>query len=249
MNNQIAFICQDEELLPFACEITRIISDLQVLSMPAIVPYVYLLLKLDGLWLYTPSFEPFHLDKFYAEFIAKRRKIIGKELLIKAANPKVVDKKLIALDLTAGIGRDSILLLLAGYRVTMLENNPYLAIILNYLRLAFSSVLADLTVLYTNNHDFLISSSDNYDLVYYDPMFEDGKMALAKKEMQIIDFLIEVSAIGVGSDNNEMWQLLKSHCSGKVIVKRDNKQKELFGSIKPTYAIKGKTVRFDVYQC
>ena len=64
------------------------------------------------------------------------------------------------LDLTAGLGRDSILMALAGFNVTMLENNPYLAIILNYLSANFDDQLK-LTVQYINNREYLQKNSQN----------------------------------------------------------------------------------------
>ncbi len=245
----VVFESATEEM---AREITNILPE-SLLLLSSEIPMninVYLKLQLDGLWLYSKNFAPFHLDLFYAEFIAKRSKLISKELLIRAANPKWGSQEAKqALDLTAGLGRDSIILALAGYQVTMLENNPYLAVVLNYLSIKFAKQLANLQVIYTNHNQFLTETNSCYDLIYYDPMFEDGKMALAKKDMQLIDLLVKSHPALEKNDKSILWQLLKMHCQNKVIVKRDNKQQQAFANIEPTYSIKGKTIRFDVYQC
>ncbi len=245
----VVFELASEEM---ARKITNILPETLLLlssEIPADIS-IYLKLDADGLWLYSESFAPFHLDLFYAEFIAKRSKLIARELLVRAANPKGGAKEAKqALDLTAGLGRDSIILTLAGYQVTMLENNPYLAVILNYLSIKFAKQLANLQVIYVNHDQFLTESTNCYDLIYYDPMFEDGKMALAKKDMQLIDLLIKSHPALEQNDKLLLWQLLKTHCQNKIIVKRDNKQQQAFTLIRPTYAVKGKTVRFDVYQC
>lgn len=245
----VVFELASEEM---ARKITNVLPEALLLlssEIPADIS-IYLKLDTDGLWLYSKSFAPFHLDLFYAEFIAKRSKLIAKELLVRAANPKGGAKEAKqALDLTAGLGRDSIILTLVGYQVTMLENNPYLAVILNYLSIKFAKQLANLQVIYANHNQFLTESTNCYDLIYYDPMFEDGKMALAKKDMQLIDLLVKSYPALEQKDKLLLWQLLKIHCQNKIIVKRDNKQQQAFTHITPTYAVKGKTVRFDVYQC
>lgn len=245
----VVFESATEEM---ARDITNILPE-SLLLISSDIPTegsLYLRLQTDGLWLYSKSFAPFHLDLFYAEFIAKRSKFIAKELLIRAANPKGGAREAKqALDLTAGLGRDSIILALAGYKVTMLENNPYLAVVLNYLSIKFAKQLVNLQVIYTDHNQFLTESTNCYDLIYYDPMFEDGKMALAKKDMQLIDLLVKSHQSQEKNNKLILWQLLKTHCQNKIIVKRDNKQQQAFANIEPTYSIKGKTIRFDVYQC
>jgi 16S rRNA (guanine1516-N2)-methyltransferase len=210
---------------------------------------VYLLLNENSLTAYVDGFKPFNVHQFYSEFIVKRRAILNKELLLGAVGyAKLKDyNNLSVLDMTGGLGRDAILFALAGFNVTVVENNPYLTIILRYLQESFASILFDFRVVHGNSHQLLQTIDDNFDFIYYDPMFEDGKNALAKKDMQLIDKFIEFS----GSLNDEKLTneeilklaLSKSH---KFIVKRDNKQATL--AAKPTYQKLGKTIRFDVYQ-
>lgn len=210
---------------------------------------LYLILADNGLTAVVDGFKPFHLDIFYNEFIAKRRSILNRDLLLGALNftkLKNIDN-LSVLDMTGGLGRDSILFALAGFNVTISEINPYLVVILRYLAQTFFSILGNINVIYANGFEVL--QSREFDFVYYDPMFEDGKHALAKKDMQIIDKFIAYYNYATSNliDNNDIIKLarLKSH---KFIVKRDNKQEYLVDKLKPTYQKKGKTIRFDVYQ-
>jgi hypothetical protein len=77
-------------------------------------------------------------------------------------------------------------------------------------------------------------------------MFADNKQALAKKDMQLIDWFVGMS-IDTCVNNLEIYNLAIKICH-KLIVKRDNKQEFLIKQLKPTYQKLGKTIRFDVYQ-
>lgn len=248
----IYLLCQEPALLDLAGQLAEPIPTAQIINVREAVinSSCYLLLQDSGLYLYSNKFAPFNLYTFYAEFITKRRQLVNKELLIRAAKlsakPGTV---LTAVDLTAGLGRDSIILALAGYTVTLVENNPFLGLILNYLRIKFGQLVPNLTLKYASHYEFLRASQQQFDLVYYDPMFADGKMALAKKDMQLIDFLVTSIAKPSLYNADNLLELVKSQCRNKLIVKRDNKQLPAFHTIiAPTYSLKGRTVRFDVYQ-
>lgn len=211
---------------------------------------VYLCLECDGLYVYSDQFKPLNLKNFYSEFIGKRKPGIKSEILIQAINLRVNSDEVIrGLDTTAGLGRDAILMSFAGYRVTMLENNPYLAVILNYLCAEFSIQLPFLRLIHVDNLSYLSETSESYNFIYLDPMFNDGKQALAKKDMQLIDLFIRQSSVDYALDANGLFNNARLKCQQKLIVKRDNKQIELVANPKPTYVKKGKTIRFDVYQC
>ena len=55
---------------------------------------------------------------------------IGTELLVRAARPKRADGELLAVDATAGMGEDALLLAAAGFRVILCERNPVIASLL-----------------------------------------------------------------------------------------------------------------------
>ncbi len=220
-------------------------SELNNTSLPALV------LASDGLWFMSQHFKPLNMAEFYSNFILVRAKSVLRETLIQAVNIKVNQQNQIkALDLTAGLGRDSILMSLCGYQVTMVESNPYLAVILKYLTTTFSNKFPLLKLVYMDNLDFLNANHDKYDIVYLDPMFQDGKQALAKKDMQIIDQCqLMYNGLQEPRSNEDLFIQAKKCCSNKLVIKRDNKQASLVASPKPTYSKLGKTIRFDIYQC
>ncbi len=211
-----------------------------------------LYLQPDGLVVYTPSLPTFKLYDFYSQFLNRRVTNVHREILLQAINLKSSSAQpLMALDATAGLGRDSILFALAGFEVTMVERNPYLAVILNYLLTTFAKELPRLKMVYARSHEFLASVATQYDVVYLDPMFMDNKHAKSKKDLQIIDYLVDLTEDAAGGATDDMAQLFtlaKEHCRNRIVVKRDNKQATLIPTPKPTYSKSGKTVRFDVYQ-
>ena len=56
---------------------------------------------------------------------------LGGEIIVKAARFKNADCPLIAVDATAGLGEDSLLLAAAGFTVHMYERNPVISALLN----------------------------------------------------------------------------------------------------------------------
>lgn len=241
----------DDTLRAQALELAAIVPDAQVLRFDSALAMdeLYLLLTNESLMVVSLLFKPFNVYSFYHEFIAKRKPGLKREILLQAINLKPsVSQPIKVLDLTAGLGRDSILMALSGFTVTMLENNPYLAIILNYLCLNFRTQLNDIQVIYTHNYDYLQSITDKHDVIYFDPMFADGKNALAKKDMQLIDLMIKTANQESHIADDTVFNLAWSLCSHKLVVKRDNKQQSLVAKPCPTYNKAGKTIRFDVYQ-
>ena len=86
---------------------------------------------------------------------------LGRELLVKAAKIKGHDGPLRAVDATAGLGQDALLLAAAGFETTLFEQNPVIA-----------ALLADC------------------DVVLLDPMFpERRKSASVKKKFQLLHLL------------------------------------------------------------
>lgn len=213
------------------------------------LPLFSLYLQSGGLMVLTPLFPPFNLFEFYTQFIKRRSADIKRETLLQAVNLKgSVTQPPNALDLTAGLGRDALLLALAGFQVTMVERNPYLAVILNYLVSVFGPSCDAMKVIYARNEEFLLECKDKFDLIYLDPMFMDNKSAKSKKDMQVIDYLIRQSPEFVECEPQILYLRAKECCTNRIVVKRDNKQATLISIPKPTYSKTGKTIRFDVYQ-
>lgn len=240
------------DLRHFAENLIAGISGFSVQESNSIPPQdanVGLCLQPDGLTVYTPLLPAFNFYDFYAQFIQRRSADVRREILLQAINLKSTPTQpLVALDLTAGLGRDSILLALAGFEVTMVERNPYLAVILNYLVTTFAGELPMLNMVYASSYEFLKAASQQYDVLYLDPMFMDNKHAKSKKDLQLIDYLVGLEGQPANDDMAQLFALAKGHCCNRIVVKRDNKQAALIATPKPTYSKSGKTVRFDVYQ-
>ena len=78
-------------------------------------------------------------------------------------------------------------------------------------------------------------------------MFNQNKSgAKAKKEMQIIQLLSDEDTKNSTINNQELFNSAYQ-LSGKIVVKRDNKQENLVPNPKPSYTKLGKTIRYDVY--
>ena len=81
-------------------------------------------------------------------------------------------------------------------------------------------------------------------MIYLDPMFPDrSKSAAVKKDLATVQALLENDATGEQGAALLDWAL--SQPVGRVVIKRPAKSSYL-GGIKPSHAISGKTVRFDV---
>jgi len=182
---------------------------------------------------------------FVSSLINPRR---GPELLLKAIG--ATPSRHTVVDATAGLGRDSVILLGAGYKVTMIEENPVAVALLNdalaRLRkeLATSSHADKIALLAGQAEQVLptLAQQDGADVIYLDPMFAaSGKSALVKKDMQLFQ-----SLLGHGGDAAELLEVALSTAKYRVVVKRAIKAQPL-ADRQPTLSVSGKAVRFDVY--
>lgn len=173
---------------------------------------------------------------------------LNRELLVCASRTRSSGGPLTAVDATAGLGEDSFLLAAAGFSVTLIEQNPVIAVLLQD---AIDKALAlpelKETALRMN---LIVGDSTNElprlgsapDVVLLDPMFpERRKSAAVKKKLQLIQQLERPC-------ENEAALLEAAFAAHprKVIVKRPVKGPYLAGH-KPDYALSGKAIRFDCY--
>lgn len=171
----------------------------------------------------------------------------GRELLVQATKVRHTTSPLV-IDATAGLGRDGFLLAAAGCRVRMFEHNPIVAALLQdgLERAARSPHTAAITrriqLVVGNALTHLPALDEHPDVIYLDPMFpERSKSAKVKQDLQLLQLLDD--------KNDAPEQLLLAALAvrpRKVVVKRPLKGPMLLG-LAPTYVLKGKAVRFDVY--
>lgn len=171
---------------------------------------------------------------------------ISKELLARAAKIKDADKPLTAVDATAGLGEDSLILAAAGFHVQMFERNPVIHELLEDAINRASDIpeLAGIVARMELHHGDSIEGMKNLeetpDVILLDPMFpERQKSALVKKKLQVIQKL-EIPC----NDEAELILTAMMAKPKKLIIKRPPKGPYLAG-LKPDFSIEGKAVRFD----
>ena len=170
------------------------------------------------------------------------------ELLVRAARIKGAEVPLTAVDATAGLGEDSLLLAAAGFQVTLYERNPVVYELLNdAVRRAahipdLSEIVARMRVIHGDSIQGMKGLETAPDVILLDPMFPARqKSALVKKKLQTIQKL-EVPCL----DENELIFTAMEARPKKLIIKRPPKGPWL-AELKPDHSIEGKAVRYDCF--
>lgn len=171
------------------------------------------------------------------------------ELLVRAAKVKgaLAGGAPTAVDATAGLGEDALLLAAAGFEVTLVERDPTIfALLADALgRAATEDALAvpiaRMHLIQGNSLQVLAGLSASPDVIYLDPMFPARrKSAAVKKKFQMLHQLEPPC--------EEQEELLAAACAAaprKVVIKRPARGEPLAGR-HPSYSIRGKSVRYDV---
>ena len=172
---------------------------------------------------------------------------LQQELLVKAARIRGAEAPT-AVDCTAGLGEDSLLLAAAGFAVTLFERDQTIAALLADAleRAAADPRLAEavgrMTLVAGNSITGLATLPEPPDVVYLDPMFPARtKSAAVKKKFQLLHHL-EAPC----TDEEGLLRTAIACGPRKVVIKRPAKGPYLAG-IKPSYSIDGKAVRYDCF--
>lgn len=207
---------------------------------------------------------------------------LPRELLVRAAKTKQASgDPPRAVDATAGLGEDALLLAAAGFRVTLFERNPVIAALLAdalqraasdpqlggivaRMELASQDSIAALEALGagasgdaerpSEEGDEACSAApdagatcddsaarDRLAVVYLDPMFPARqKHAAVKKKFQLLHHLEDPC-----DDAEALLRAAFAAHPRKIVIKRPPKGPHLAG-VKPSYALSGKAVRYDV---
>lgn len=147
------------------------------------------------------------------------------------------------LDLTAGLGRDGMVLASLGAKVTLLERSPWLAALLHDAIERASAELPwlseRLVLLHCNSIDYLPQAS-GFDCVYLDPMYPPRKKsALVKQDLRLIRELV-----GTDEDASELLTAALASDARRVVAKRPSYAKPV---LSPSHTIESGATRFDVY--
>ncbi|WP_273396615.1 class I SAM-dependent methyltransferase [Thermophilibacter mediterraneus] len=171
---------------------------------------------------------------------------LGRELLVRAARVRGVERPR-AVDATAGLGEDSLLLAAAGFSVTMFEKDPVIAALLRDALEraagdpALAAVVARMELVEADSVAALRSRPEPPDVVFLDPMFpERTKSAAVKKKFQLLHRLERPC-----EDERELLDAALAAGPRKVVIKRPPKGPWLAGA-RPSYSLAGKAVRYDV---
>lgn len=168
------------------------------------------------------------------------------EMLAKAV--KTDQENLKAIDATAGMGEDSLLLAACGYQVTLYEQNPVIAILLkDALRRAkkntvLKDIVSSMQLVEGDSIEHLNKRLDPVDVIYLDPMFPGRqKSGLINKKLQLIQKLEPPC-----SKETALFDAAMAAQPSKIIVKRPLKSPYLDERV-PSYSLKGKAIRYDCY--
>lgn len=195
-------LCSSLKSLAFYEDLKRDVENYEV----SLDDDVLLSCKEDVLTLSSDLFTDLSCDFLHKNFIKEVKQSYGRAdgvfgFLNKMAKQK---KVLDVCDLTVGMGKDLFKFVLAGHNVVGFERNPvfYYLVKDGVRRFLNSEKSKDLQALFRVD-EFLIdlrlgeakAKSDQFDLFYYDPMFEDqSKKAAPKKGMQALKHLSDISS-------------------------------------------------------
>lgn len=190
-----------------------------------------------------PKFKGFKIELENKQFYF-RKKYGGnfKEPIIRAIGLKPKENKFI-LDATAGCGTEAFHFLYLGAKIIMIENNPIIFLLLkDALINTKNKILKKISLIYSCSEKFLKKNKINPDVIYIDPMYTiKKKKSKPKKKMQILRFLSYSNIF-----NKNLLPLSLKKAKNRVVVKR-LKKSNFLNNICPTYSIKLKKHRFDVY--
>ena len=171
---------------------------------------------------------------------------LQRELVVRAAKIKQMEKVPLAIDATAGLGEDAFFLAAYGYEVRLYEKDPVIAALLRdaVARALNTPDIADyahrMHVLEEDSIVAIRRLDYSPDLIYLDPMFpERKKSAAVKKKFQLIHE-IESAA----KNEEDLLDAALRALPKKIVIKRPLKGPFLAGH-KPSYSLEGKAIRFD----
>lgn len=173
---------------------------------------------------------------------------LQRELLVRAARVKGGVRGHRAVDATAGLGEDALLLAAAGFEVRLFECNPVIAALLeDALRRAalvpgLAAVVGRMQLAGGDSVSALPTLPEQPEVVLLDPMFPARrKSASVKKKFQLLQQL-ETPC----EDEEALMAAAFAAHPRKVVVKRPAKGPHLAGR-KPSYTLTGKAIRYDCY--
>lgn len=170
---------------------------------------------------------------------------LNHELLVKASRLKGIQNPTAA-DATAGFGEDAFLLAAAGFHVQLFERNPIIALLLSdalhrgLKNPELAPVISRMHLHMEDSITMLPQITPAPDIIVLDPMFPSRKKSgLVKKKFQLFHHLEQPC-----SEEDALLHAAISCRPRRIVIKRPLKGPYLAGR-KPSYTLKGKSVRYD----
>ncbi|MCR4895735.1 MAG: class I SAM-dependent methyltransferase [Lachnospiraceae bacterium] len=170
------------------------------------------------------------------------------EPLAKAASLKGLRPPMLAVDATAGLGEDALILAAIGYHVILFEQDPQIHALLEdaLRRAAADPILAEpVARMELRKGDSTLALpvlSEKPDLVYLDPMFPARqKSGLIKKKFQLLQLLEAPCA-----DEEALLNAAFAAGPRRIVIKRPAKGPFL-AQKKPEFTYSGSSIRYDCF--
>ncbi len=187
----------------------------------------------------SPGLKPFALD------FNRPRKGAGREPLLRAVggNTRVL------VDMTPGWCADALQLARQGIRVSAIERNPVVFLMIRHARAGIYdvSLRERLQLFHGRSERWLQTRKARPDVIYLDPVFPARtKSAATRKEMVILQRLSRQDDNGEGGNEQMLFDTAMKYARNRVVVKRPLHAAPLApGKVGET---RGKLVRFDIYK-
>lgn len=210
----------------------------------------YVIVNEQGTSLLVPSIAKtaYQVDFTSGKMAYRHSKISSQqELIVKACKVKGLARPTHILDATAGFGRDAFILAASGAEVTLVERNAIVATLLqDGINRIDSLELKQRLHLINQDSEQLLSelsnSTDKPDVIYLDPMFEEDRNAKVKKDLQMLQWVLQ----GTIANQQALLPLALKACQSRVVVKRAIHAEPL-NKQAPDFSVTGKHSRFDIY--
>jgi 16S rRNA (guanine1516-N2)-methyltransferase len=197
----------------------------------------YFLYDESGLSFHDEEMGRLHLDFLNSvDYVRKAHR--GKsELIAKAVGlPKGPQK---VFDATVGLAQDAWFLSQLGADVEGCERSPVVYLLLK--DAIDRAGVEHLKVHFGDSIEYIQKNSQNFSVIYIDPMFpEKKKSALPRKEMRIFR-----KWVGEDPDSDQLLQTALQSSVERVVVKRPMKASPMTAG--PIHSFEGQTVRYDLY--
>ena len=153
-------------------------------------------------------------------------------------------------DLTAGFGRDSLILSTLNKPLISIEKNPITATVLRILVAQYQTINpCNWQVISGCSLFWLQQQSSNFSHFYLDPFFHKRKNALPKNDMQWLQKLGQIQTTDDNDKNvKDLFTTAYCHATTRIVVKRPKNAAYLHNKKPNQGSIYQKTSRFDCYK-